>query len=731
MPADNQIQPYACVVIFDATTLHICAHSNNLQQVVGANAGAVGTEEADTWVDQTLTSLFSPDTILAMRRMADQYLPPPLPLHEGQPVRWGNRQAIVFSAGHRILLEIEPRSPKVYGENWDLRLLEASELFARAVSEAEMLGDACRLLASTLGLDRAMLYQIDEVTGDGIVKYEHKNDLLPSLLGVRFRKEDYPEEAYRLHVQQPVSQYTVSDQPPAALIGDPGEAAQLINYVLGCRTTYTAAKEFVEQIHVSTQVTISLTIRDKVWGVFTCQSREPLYLDYQLRTFARLFGIQVSRDLSSFSANLANRRILDADHLRARIRNNIARASSLVEGFSKPDPSLIDYIPHTGGIAVLVEDNYLSLGCTPGENEVREILRWARQEHGEKEIYYTDHLEGVYPPARDLRDCAAGILLAPLNARRTEWILWLRPEHVDRVVYGSRDGDGKPGERFTKTIEVREGFSLPWTDEQLSSIRDFHAFVRNVVIERYSELTYINRQLQAAYNELEAFSYTVSHDLRAPLRGIDGFAEILMEEYGSKMELDARELIRTIQFNAARMNQFITDILELSRVGRVNLVVNDCDVAQLVRSAVADLTKQLGHPIEVKLQQPLPPLRGDRNQLLLVFKHLLSNAVKYSSKQAISTIEVGFVRRNTFGDGEFYIADNGIGINEDHHQRIFGMFNRLVTNDDYAGSGVGLAVVRRIIRRHNGEVRIESKPGSGATFFFYTDLPPVITGQTI
>jgi light-regulated signal transduction histidine kinase (bacteriophytochrome) len=231
----------------------------------------------------------------------------------------------------------------------------------------------------------------------------------------------------------------------------------------------------------------------------------------------------------------------------------------------------------------------------------------------------------------------------------------------------------------------------------------------------------MNQQLEMAYEEMADFSYMVSHDLRAPLRGIDGYAEILLEDYGGGIDPDGRELIQIIQRNAARMNEFIADILELSRISRANLIINRLSVPDLVAEALAELSTQLETTPKVTIQDNLPNILGDQRQLLTVYRHLLSNAIKYSSRQPEQQIEVGFRTDDSVPTGgEFFVADNGIGVDRDHHQRIFGMFNRLVTRDQYAGNGVGLAIARRIIQNHNGRIRVESKQGEGASFLFYT-----------
>ena len=460
-------------------------------------------------------------------------------------------------------------------------------------------------------------------------------------------------------------------------------------------------------------------------------AREPLYLNHQLRTFAHLVGTLTGQALAYRAFNVTHRRLLASEYIRTRIRENLASADSLVEGLQRADPSLVDLIPDTTGAAVQLDGELVTMGITPPAEEIRRLLTWARTKVGSREVFATDNLTSQYPSDRSLAASAAGVMFIPLNIRCTEWIAWFRREHPEKVLFGSRkesESSEEGGRRFDATVEIRRGYSIPWSEENIETARDLQSYIRDVVMERYGQLTRINHRLQTAYEELESFSYTVSHDLRAPLRGIDGFAEILMEDYGPQISVEGKHLIQVIQQNAARLNQFITDILELSRVGRVSLSITDNSVRALVDDAVKVLQAHSDRKIKVTVKEPLPPIRGDARLLTMVFRHLLSNAVKYSAGAPEPHIEIGYRRVNDFGDGEYYVSDNGIGIDEAHQERVFGMFNRLVTQEDYAGNGVGLTVTRRILTRHNGEIRIESSAGEGATFLFYTD--PNLSGAT-
>lgn len=222
-------------------------------------------------------------------------------------------------------------------------------------------------------------------------------------------------------------------------------------------------------------------------------------------------------------------------------------------------------------------------------------------------------------------------------------------------------------------------------------------------------------QLEIAIRELEAFSYTVSHDLRAPLRAILGYSQMLMEDYASKLDSEAIRLINTVKYNAKRMGQLVDDLLEFSRMGKKDLnetissldvtvqnVVNELDEAQKER------TKFIIHP--------LGTVKADHSLMQNVFQNLISNAVKYTSKKENPVIEIGVEEKN--GTRIYFVKDNGAGFDMAYYNKLFGVFHRLHRNDEFQGTGVGLAIVQRIIQRHGGQVWAEGKVNEGAIFYF-------------
>ncbi len=232
-----------------------------------------------------------------------------------------------------------------------------------------------------------------------------------------------------------------------------------------------------------------------------------------------------------------------------------------------------------------------------------------------------------------------------------------------------------------------------------------------------TELQNRGELLQAANKELEAFSYSVSHDLRAPLRHIDGYAALLSKAAGEALNDKARRYLQTISDSAKQMGQLIDDLLIFSRMGRQDMLRTTVKLDQLVKTVLHDLRLDLqGRTISWTIH-PLPNVSGDPAMLRQVFVNLISNALKFTATRPETRIEIGAVTRKP-DETEVFVRDNGVGFDMQYVNKLFGVFQRLHRNDEFEGTGIGLANVRRIIHRHGGRTWAEGAPDQGATFYF-------------
>ncbi|HEV2692664.1 MAG TPA: PAS domain S-box protein [Verrucomicrobiae bacterium] len=281
-----------------------------------------------------------------------------------------------------------------------------------------------------------------------------------------------------------------------------------------------------------------------------------------------------------------------------------------------------------------------------------------------------------------------------------------------------RGADGKFRAFLTRAQPVKDpaGRVVQWcgTNTDVEDLKQVEEKIQQLNTELEQRVTERTAQLEAANKELEAFSYSVSHDLRAPLRGVDGYIQMLQEDCAGQLDAEGNRLLGVVSSEAKRMGRLIDDLLTFSRLGRAHMAKAEIDTTALARSVFENLTET--GPVPRFELKPLPPTQGDLGMLRQVFVNLLSNAIKFTRHQPAPLIEVG--SRNGEAVTVYFVKDNGVGFDEKYGHKLFGVFQRLHSEDEFEGTGVGLALVQRVIQRHGGKVWAEAKPNQGATFYF-------------
>jgi PAS domain S-box-containing protein len=402
------------------------------------------------------------------------------------------------------------------------------------------------------------------------------------------------------------------------------------------------------------------------------------------------------------------------------------------EWFSTP---LIERGGRTIGVASLIQDvterKRAEEALRESEMSLRETQRIARLGS------YVLHIASGSWSSSDVLDKVFGIDEA--YERSVEgWLALVHPD--DRTIMGDyfRNEVLAQGRTFDKEYRIVRhndhaerwvhGFGRLDFDAERHPLK-MHGTIQDVTERRLTEeeIRQLNRtleqrvkdrtaQLETANKELESFSYSVSHDLRAPLRAIDGFARILEEDYTARLDDEGRRLLGIICGEAKRMGQLIDDLLSFSRMSRQQTESAQIDMTALAQAVFDEHAAQApGRQLRLKLQ-PLPPARGDRALLRQALANLISNAIKYTRSRAVAEIEIG--GRAEGGENLYHVKDNGVGFDMKYAGKLFGVFQRLHTADEFEGNGVGLALVQRVIHRHGGRVWGEGKLNEGSTFYF-------------
>jgi signal transduction histidine kinase len=258
-------------------------------------------------------------------------------------------------------------------------------------------------------------------------------------------------------------------------------------------------------------------------------------------------------------------------------------------------------------------------------------------------------------------------------------------------------------------------------DDEIGEMsRNFDAMT-STLRSSFAQIERSNQELAALNKEIEAFSYSVSHDLRAPLRSMDGFSLALLEDYGDKLDDDARDSLHRIRAASQRMGRLIDELLGLSRVTRADLSVRPVNLSAIAHEIAEGLQQQQpGRSMRWEIDDGVT-VQADKALMQIAMQNLLENAWKFTAKTEQPVIRVGRVEHN--GQPACFVSDNGVGFDMTYADRLFGAFQRLHHESEFSGTGIGLAIVQRIIRRHEGKIWAQAQPGRGATFFFTVREP--------
>ncbi len=406
------------------------------------------------------------------------------------------------------------------------------------------------------------------------------------------------------------------------------------------------------------------------------------------------------------------RQYVERLRIMQEIDRSILAAQSVEEIASVALRRLRDMVPSERVIVALIgpapDEATVLAADVDGERTVEAGARLPIEAYGDLANLIAEKLqrgETYLLDALSVPDPAPAIRKLRTTGRRYYFIVPLlaSEELMGSLSLGTDRLNDLTAEHLEIAREVADGLAIAVQQARLhKQVRQHAAELEQRVAERTAEL--------------EAFSYSVSHDLRTPLLTIDGFSRMLLEDHSDGLDAEGQRLLRTICSNSQNMGRLIDDLLAFSRLGRQEMLLAEIKMSELAAAVCAELTATTP---ERKLQfnlQPLPPARGDQAMIRQVLVNLLSNAIKFTGPREVAVIEVGAAEEENHN--VYYVKDNGVGFEMKYVDKLFGVFERLHSDDEFAGTGVGLAFVQRILHRHGGRVWAEGKVGEGATVYF-------------
>ncbi|HEY0825444.1 MAG TPA: ATP-binding protein, partial [Ramlibacter sp.] len=643
------------------------------------------------------------------------------------PLDGRTHDATAHRRGDCVIVEYEPGGP---GAGMHAPIYTVARDLLPLVQHADSVSALCQIVAREMkrltGFGRCLVYRFD-ADGHGEVLAERLDEDYHSYARHRFPASDIPAQARSLYLVNHIRLIPSASYDPVPLVAAQGEGdpSRLDLSFASLRSVSPVHLEYMRNMGTLASMSVSIVSRGRLWGLISCHDHQPKYLPFQTRVACEHLGrllslqIQAQEDNAEAAQRLAlHQRVLTLVALMAETDGTLQR---LV------DPELsIPGLADAGGAAVVLNDSCWTIGDTPPPEQVRQLAHWI-VERGQ-DLFCTDRLPELYPQGEALLPRCAGVLAISISQVHRHVVLWFRHELVQTIQWAgdprkTLPGQGRihPRQSFESWQERVRGRSAPWLPAEQAAVRELRQALIALVLRRAEEMAGHAIELGRVNKELEAFSYTVSHDLRAPMRHIAGYVDLVMEDNAERLDERARRYLRHVKDAASYAGQLVDALLDFSRLGRSGLKPTHVDTGPLVEDLVVELRQQeRGRAIEWDLAGGLPRVWADPLLLQVAVRNLLSNAVKYTRGRDPARIRVAAVAL-PHGAG-LEITDNGVGFPMKYVGKLFGVFQRLHRTEDFDGTGIGLANVKRIVERHGGQVWARGEPDRGATFGFV--LPP-------
>ncbi|WP_094673523.1 GAF domain-containing protein, partial [Hydrocoleum sp. CS-953] len=564
-------------------------------------------------------------------------------------IKCGNEVRLFNGIIHRnngvVILELEPcenESATDFSQFYQLTFPIINK-----IQKSANLHELCQIVVQEIrkitGFDRVMIYKFHP-DDSGEVIAEDKREDQEAFLGLYYPAYDVPQVARAVfsvkfvrtipninsQIVELVPQFNPLTNEPLDL------TFSVLRGVSRCHVKY------LDNMGVMGSMSVSLVKEGKLWGLIACHHESTKYIPYHKRVVCEFLGqiMSIHIPMREQNDNLDNKVALKS--VQAEVIKIISESEDLLNVIKNIGSKLLTIVGATGSV-IFLEGEYHKVGKTPNDAEITELLNWVKNQM-KTDIYSTDSLPIIYPPAQEFKDISGGLLVLEIAKLQEVYVLWFRPEVSQTVNWAGNpeypieiESDGKmtlcPRTSFEQWQEIVKFHSLPWQPYEIEGAQDFKTAIVGIVMRRISELAKINLELEQSNSELDSFTYIASHDLKEPLRGIHNYSTFLMEDYGEILNQDGREKLETLVRLTQRMEDLINALLYFSRLGRQELHKSPINLNELIEN-VSEVVKVSKPDIsfEIRNMDNLPVIYGDKILLEQVFSNLINNAVKYNKK---------------------------------------------------------------------------------------------------
>lgn len=693
------IQPHGSLLVLDPANLDIVWASANFEEITGRTP--IGLRRL---IEPTLQTWQASGANVYRARLEDPDVDMSTHVHQG-----------------RVIVEFERSTPAVHNQ-----LLFRLTGFAQQMTATEVLAEAlsatAHLIADLTGFDRALVYRFDP-NWNGHVVAEAGNGTLPSYLDLRFPAADIPVQARNLYSLNRIRLIPDANYKPVSLIafGKEQDAGAIDMTFTQLRSVSPVHLEYMRNMGTLSSMSISVMVEGKLWGLLSCHSRNPHHVAGDIREacdfVVQSLAMRISSDSRAETAALG----VELARVHGKLLAAMAQADRWEEGLAGAPATLLE-LTRADGAAILSQDSFLPLGAAPEEPEVRRLIGRLSEPGAVADFYITASVDSDFPQDDGFADGTCGVLAVRISQVEDSWLIWFRQEVVKTVTWGGdphkvvrESGRIHPRKSFEAWREMVRGRSAPWHPAEIAAARGLRASIVEIVLKKAEQLARLAADLQKSNRELEAFSYSISHDLRAPFRHIVGFSQLLTDREKDLGER-SRHYLQMISDSALAAGELVDDLLTFSHLGRATLSTDKVDMNKLVAEVRRGLAEETAGRSIVWQVEDLPAATGDATLLRQVWYNLIDNAVKYTRLREEAHIEISAALTD---DGVLYrIADNGVGFDMAYKSKLFGVFQRLQRSEDFEGTGIGLALIKRIVERHGGSVDAMGTVDEGSCFTF-------------
>ncbi|KPH10850.1 ATP-binding protein [Chryseobacterium sp. ERMR1:04] len=628
----------------------------------------------------------------------------------------------VFKSKNHIFLEFE----KVLN-NPNKRISNKYDNFYIIDNAQEIWDQLLSTLSKVVNYDRMMVYKF-MADGSGKVIAERRNGNLESYLGLHYPESDIPRQARELYLKKRKRIFSDVYSETVPILSKNHKNLDL---------TFTASRgmspihgQYVKNSGATSSFSVSIIIDDRLWGLVTCQNSAPKHIDLEDRVQAGIFTALASNAYSSFKSKQELEYRIGLNGKSAYLKSDFLRHNTLFDSLVENKKDIRE-LPEADGLVIVSDEDLVTDGITSERSVIDKIVKWAHQ-NTEDSLYVNRSFLKEHGDELGLDENAAGIIIYFIERSKNEMLIWFRKEFDEHINWAgnpekkigvfSQNGEEKhiisPRTSFQVFTENIKGNSRRWSSRNISAVQA----VRDVILEtshkQYNAIKELNNQLRKVNEELDSFSYTISHDLGTPLTVMKLNAQMLLANF-EKTEKNRNRLTSIVE-EIDSMAEMMHDVLQLSRAKHSDIELESLPTHHAIQKISENAKITFDSPTSEVIIKDCPEVLADKTMMHQVFLNIINNAVKYSSQQDQPRVEIEGTEE---GENIIYtISDNGIGIPEEDKHKMFKIFNRMDNAKKFKGNGVGLSIVHRIMNRIGGNV--DYKSNKDGTSFILTFKKP-------